>query len=132
MLHSSSPSPERGSLVQTHQIQITDGRNRVDQIRRELFAFPEVLDVFITPSPEALVVVCSGRPHPAEWQRALRDVGFSFPSRRRPTPRPAARAAQAREAERELAAAAVNRHPPPIKARPVTSGQRLLLRPIVR
>ncbi len=69
--------------MQTHQIQITDGRNKVDEIRSELFAFSEVLDVLITWRPDALVVVCTGHPHPAEWQRALRAAGFSFPSRRR-------------------------------------------------
>jgi hypothetical protein len=69
--------------VQTHQIQIIDGRSRVDEIRSELFAFSEVLDVLITWRPDALVVVCTGHPHPAEWQRALRAVGFSLPSRRR-------------------------------------------------
>lgn len=117
--------------MQTHQIQITDGRNRVDEIRSELFAFPEVLDVFITRRPDVVVVVCSGRPHPAEWQRALRAVGFYLPSRRRPSPGPAARAAQTKEAERELAAAAVDRRPPPIKARPRVSDRRVLLRSVV-
>jgi hypothetical protein len=119
--------------VQTHQIQIIDGRSRVDEIRCELFAFPEVLDVFITRRPDALVVVCSGRPHPAEWQRALRAVGFCFPSRRRARPAgPGVRAAQINEVEHELAAAAVDRRPPPIAPRPVASGPRLLLRSVVQ
>jgi hypothetical protein len=131
MLHSSYSSHERESLVQTHQLQITDGRNRVDEIRRELFAFSEVLDVLISPRPDALVVVCSGHPHPAEWQRALRAVGFSFPSRRRPTPRPPARAVQTTEAERALADAPVDRRPPPVKAIPAPSGPGLLLRVVV-
>jgi hypothetical protein len=110
--------------VQTHQIQITDGRRRVDEIRCELFAFPEVLDVFITRRPDALVVVCSGRPHPAEWQRALRAVGFHFPSRRRVSPaRPGVRAPQAKEAERELDAAAVAQRSPAIADLPTPSVQ---------
>ena len=67
--------------MQTHQIQISNGRDRVDEIRSELFAFPEVLDVFITSRPDALVVVCSGRPHPGEWLRALRAVGYGTPAR---------------------------------------------------
>jgi hypothetical protein len=118
--------------VQTHQIQITDGRSRVDEIRGELFAFPEVLDVFITWRPDALVVVCSGRPHPAEWQRALRAAGFHVPSRRRANPAgPGVRTAQAEDAERELAAATVARRPPPIAPRPGDSVQRLLLRLVV-
>jgi hypothetical protein len=41
-----------------------------------LFAFPEVLEVFSTGRPDALVVVCSGRPHPGEWLRALRAAGY--------------------------------------------------------
>jgi len=132
MLDSSWSPRQKGSLVQTHQIQITDGRSRVDEIRSELFAFPEVLDVFITRGPDSLVVVCSGRPHPAEWQRALRAVGFHFPSRRRASPAgPDVRAAQAKEAERELAAAAVDRRSPPIAARPRASVQRLLLHFVV-
>ena len=54
------------------------------EIRKELFGFPEVLDVFVTGRPDALVVVCSGRPRPAEWLRVLRAVGYDVPPRRRP------------------------------------------------
>ncbi len=68
--------------MQTHQIQISHGREKVNQIRSELFAFPEVLEVFTTGRPDALVVVHSGRPHPAEWLRALRAVGCEAPPRR--------------------------------------------------
>ena len=78
----SSSTPAYGrTRVQTHQIQISNGRDRADEIRSELFAFPEVLDVFITSRPDALVVVCSGRPHPGEWLRALRAVGYGTPAR---------------------------------------------------
>jgi hypothetical protein len=69
--------------LQTHQIQISHGREKVNQIRSELFAFPEVLEVFTTGRPDALVVVHSGRPHPGEWLRALRAVGCETPPRRR-------------------------------------------------
>ena len=73
--------------MQTHQIQISNGRDRVDEIRSELFAFAEVLDVFITSRPDALVVVCSGRPHPGEWLRALRAAGYGGPAREAATAR---------------------------------------------
>jgi hypothetical protein len=68
--------------VQTHQIQISGGRDRVDQIRSELFAFTDVLEVFVTGRPDALVVVCCGHPHPADWLRAPRGAGFGPPARR--------------------------------------------------
>jgi hypothetical protein len=71
--------------VQTHQIHIPNGRDRVHEIRSVLFAFPEVLEVFITSRPGALVVVSSGRPHPGEWLRALRAVGYEPQPRRRAT-----------------------------------------------
>jgi hypothetical protein len=83
MLHSSHFLLAGRTLVQTHQIYISNGRERVQEIRDELFAFPEVLDVFITSRPDALVVVCSGRPHPGEWLRALRAVGYHPRPRRR-------------------------------------------------
>jgi hypothetical protein len=57
--------------VQTHQINVIDGRARVWDIRRELFAFLEVLDVFVTSRPDALVVICAGRRRRGEWVRAL-------------------------------------------------------------
>jgi hypothetical protein len=71
--------------VQTHQISVSRGRDSVDEIRKKLFEFPEVLEVFITGRPDSLVVVCSGRPRPGEWLRALRAVGYQVPARRRPT-----------------------------------------------
>jgi hypothetical protein len=72
--------------VQTHQLHISNGRDKVHEIRSELFAFPEVLEVFITSRLDALVVVCSGRPHPGEWLRVQRVVGYGPPPRRRATP----------------------------------------------
>jgi hypothetical protein len=71
--------------VQTHQINVSDGRDRVHEIRSELFGFPEVLDVFVTSRPDSLVVLCSGRPRPSAWLRALRAVGYEVPARRHPT-----------------------------------------------
>lgn len=73
--------------MQTHQIQIFNGRRRALEIRRELFAFPEIMEVFITSRPDALVVVCCGRPRPAEWLRALREAGYDAVVSRRPTTR---------------------------------------------
>jgi hypothetical protein len=72
--------------VQTYQIHVSDGRARVDDVRSALFAFPEILDVFITGRPDTLVVVCAGRPHPALWLRRLRHVGYEVWIRRRPDP----------------------------------------------
>jgi hypothetical protein len=68
--------------VQTHQIDISHGRDNVHEIRRALFAFSEILDVFVTSRPDSLVVVCAGRPRPSEWLRALRAVGYEAPARR--------------------------------------------------
>jgi hypothetical protein len=68
--------------VQTHQINISHGRDNVHEIRRELFAFSEILDVFVTSRQDSLVVVCAGRPRVGEWLRALRAVGYEAPTRR--------------------------------------------------
>src|SRR5207245_2260839 len=46
--------------------------------------FPEILDVFVTSRPDALVVVYAGRPHPGRWLAALRAVGYEVPGRRQP------------------------------------------------
>jgi hypothetical protein len=54
----------------------------VNEVRSELFNFPEVLDVFITGRQDALVVVYSGRPRPGEWLGALRRVGYEIPAKR--------------------------------------------------
>jgi hypothetical protein len=83
MLRSTYLSVFRRILVQTHQIQISNGRDNVHEIRNALFAFPEVLDVFITGRQDALVVVCSGRPRPGDWLRALRAAGYDPPPRQR-------------------------------------------------
>ena len=69
--------------MQTYQITISQGRDNVHEIRRELFAFSEILDVFVTSRPDSLVVVCAGRPRLSEWRRALRAAGYEIPTRRR-------------------------------------------------
>jgi hypothetical protein len=56
----------------------------VHEIRRELFAFSEILDVPVTSRPDSLVVVCAGRPRLGEWLRALRALGYEAPARRLP------------------------------------------------
>jgi hypothetical protein len=62
--------------MQTHAIHVLGGRERVLEVRTELFVFGEVLDVFVTGRPDVLVVVCSGRPRPAQWLAALRAAGY--------------------------------------------------------
>jgi hypothetical protein len=57
----------------------------VNEVRSELFSFPEVLDVFITGRLDALVVVCSGRPRPGEWLGALRRAGYDVPAKQHTT-----------------------------------------------
>jgi hypothetical protein len=75
--------------MQTHQIQILGAREQVHEIRGELFAFPEVVEVFVTCRPDFLVVVYAGRPRPGEWLCALRRLGYRTPARRRAAwPRP--------------------------------------------
>jgi len=69
--------------MQTHAIHVTDGRALVLEVRSTLFVFPRVLDVFATGRPDVLVVVCSGRPRPAQWLAELRAAGFQIPVRRR-------------------------------------------------
>src|SRR5579884_338324 len=68
--------------MQTHQIQVFGGRDKVHEIRDELFSFPEVLEVFTTGRPDSLVVVCSGRPRPARWLDALTVAGYHVTPRR--------------------------------------------------
>ena len=75
--------------MQTHKIRVSEGRDRAAEIRRDLFIFPEVIDVFVTSQPDALVVVFVGRPRLGEWVRALRSLGYDIPSRRQATPPPA-------------------------------------------
>lgn len=82
--------------MQTHQIRVSEGRERAAEIRRDLFVFPEIIDVFVTGRPNWLVVVFVGRPRPGEWVRALRSLGYDIPPRRRATqPPPEAPARQA-------------------------------------
>jgi hypothetical protein len=69
--------------MQTHAIHVTHGRELVLEVRTALFIFPDVLDVFVTGRPDVLVVVCSGRPRPAEWLAALRVAGYRIPVPRR-------------------------------------------------
>jgi hypothetical protein len=71
--------------MRTHQIHVSNGREAVDEIRRQLFLFPEVLEVFSTGRPDVVVVVCAGRPRPGEWLRALRALGYQTPARRSAT-----------------------------------------------
>ena len=66
--------------MQTHQIHVSGARQRVHEIRNDLFAFSEVLDVFVTGRPDVLVVVHAGRPRPGEWLRALRRLGYEMPT----------------------------------------------------
>jgi hypothetical protein len=70
--------------MQTHPIHVTDGRELVLDVRNALFAFPEVLDVFVTGRSDVLVVVCAARPRPAQWIAELRAAGYHIPARRCP------------------------------------------------
>ena len=67
--------------MKTHQIHVAGARERIHDIRNELFGFPEVLDVLVTGRPDVLVVVHAGRPRPGEWLRALRGLGYLTPAR---------------------------------------------------
>jgi hypothetical protein len=71
--------------VQTHQINVSNGRGQAHEIRRELFRFPEVLEVFVTGRPDSLVVVYRGRPRPGEWLRVLYAMGYEPAARRHPS-----------------------------------------------
>ncbi|HEY2437809.1 MAG TPA: hypothetical protein VGH93_11555 [Solirubrobacteraceae bacterium] len=74
--------------MQTYALHVSNGRDSVLDIRRELFGFPEVLDVFTTGRRDVLVVVCAGRPRPAEWLRALHAVGYESLARRHASSEP--------------------------------------------
>ena len=91
--------------MQTHKIHVSNGRHMVEEVRIELFKFPEILEVFITGRPDALVVVCSGRPRPGEWLGALRRVGYDVPAKRHAT-------AATFEADRTSVVAPPDRPPP--------------------
>lgn len=67
--------------MQTYRIQVSGAKDQVHEIRAELFAFPEVLEVFMIGRPDSLVVVYAGRPRPGEWLRALRGIGCRVPAR---------------------------------------------------
>ncbi|MCW3028951.1 MAG: hypothetical protein JWN81_2162 [Solirubrobacterales bacterium] len=69
--------------MHTYEIHVAGGREAVGEIRRQLFAFSEVLEVLATSRADSLVVVFRGRPRPAEWNGQLRDAGY------RPLRRPA-------------------------------------------
>jgi hypothetical protein len=103
---------ERGP-VQTYQIYVSNGRDSVHEIRSELFVFPEILDVFVTGRPDSLVVVCQGRPRPAEWLLALRAVGYDVP------PRSQSRTA-AGKVDRTTVVASLSREPPLAQTLPTT------------
>jgi hypothetical protein len=109
--------------VQTYRIHVSKGRERVDEIRSQLFVFPEVLDVFITGRPDSLVVVCWGRTRPAEWLRALRVVGYDLP-RRSHFGTPAA------EVDRTTVVAPLRREAPSASTTPATR-RRDILRAVV-
>ena len=68
--------------MQTHRINVLRARDRVQEIRHELFKFSEVLEVFVTGRPDWLVVVSRGRPRPGRWLPALRAAGVEVPVRR--------------------------------------------------
>jgi hypothetical protein len=68
--------------MQTYQIIVSGGRDGVREIRQDLFAFSEILEVFVTSRPDSLVVVYAGRPRPAQWLRALRTLGYDVSRRR--------------------------------------------------
>jgi hypothetical protein len=97
--------------VQTHHINVSRARDMAQEIRHELFVFPEVLDVYVTGRPDWLVVVSRGRPRPAEWLRALRAVGYDIPPRRHAVAEPA-------EADRPERAAAPASPLAPVWTRP--------------
>jgi hypothetical protein len=109
--------------VQTYRIDVSEGRDSVNEIRSELFVFPEILEVFITGRPDSLVVICQGRPRPAEWLRALRAVGYELASRSHPGT-PAAKAGQ-------TAVVAPLRRELPTAPRMPAAHRRHILRPVV-
>jgi hypothetical protein len=62
--------------MQTHQLHVTNGGDQVDGVRRTLFAFPEILEVFTSGRPDTLLVVFDGRPRLGEWLARLRATGY--------------------------------------------------------
>jgi hypothetical protein len=76
--------------MQSHPLHLSDARERFDGVREVLLAFTDVLEVFSTGQAELVVVICSGRPRPGEWVRALRAAGYRIPPRRHPGRAPSA------------------------------------------
>jgi hypothetical protein len=74
--------------MHTHRIYVCNARAAVEDIRRRLLAFPEVLELFVTGRPDVLVVVHTGRPRLGAWHGALRSAGYRVSSRRRAAPPP--------------------------------------------
>ena|ERR1700761_4241552 len=72
--------------MQTHLLRVANARDQLEDLRAELLTFRDVLDVFSTTRADTLVVLCSGRPHPGQWARALRTAGYTIPPRRHPGP----------------------------------------------
>ena len=68
--------------MQTHPLHVSNGRDRVLEIRTALFVLPEVLEVYITGRPDVVVVVCAGRQRPTRWVHALRAAGYETLTRR--------------------------------------------------
>ena len=68
--------------MQTHPLRVSDARGQLEELRAELMIFTDVLDVFSTGRGDIVMVVCLGRPHPAEWGGALRAAGYTIPPRR--------------------------------------------------
>ena len=79
--------------MRTHPIHVTNGRARIREVRTELLAFGEVLDVVVTGQSDLLVVICSERPRAGEWLGALRAAGHDIPTRRRARTAPSLRMA---------------------------------------
>lgn len=69
--------------MQTHQLHVTNGGDRVDDVRSALFAFPEILEVFTSGRPDTLLVVCDGRPRLGEWLGRLRAMDYDVSARTR-------------------------------------------------
>ena len=57
--------------MRTHPIHVANGRARILEVRTELLAFGEVLDVVVTGRSDLLVVIGSKRPRAREsgWRR---------------------------------------------------------------
>ena len=56
-----------------------DARSHRGVIRWELFLYPEVRDVRLTPRPDTLLVVFRGQLDPSAWAKTLGDAGLPVP-----------------------------------------------------